>query len=210
MTQQLRHSIGSSLQFICNHPVVLSILGIGALWSLSFEGFGRLWQYHLLHTFTFPSLGNFAPVVWFGIIEIVIALTNILGIEVAKRHVATTSHRSVAWALVLVNSATLVGVVSFALAGEFGVALGALWLITTANGPQIPLMQAWLNQHLAPGLRATVFSMTGQMNALVALLGGPLIGIVATMYSTQLALLLTGLLLVPSLLLVTRTLRSDT
>lgn len=212
--QQMRHTFVSGLRQIRARPVLLNVLGVAALFGVFYAGFGRLWQYHLLHTFTFPplvvpGLGRLAPVVWFGIIEIVIALTSVLGIEVAKRRVDTSSHAGVAWALIAVNACELVGVVGFALAGQFVLALAALWLVTTAAGPRLPLEQAWMNQNLESSVRAMVFSLRGQVDALAAIAGGPILGALATDRGTRVALTVAGLLLLPTLLLYARVARRD-
>jgi MFS transporter, DHA3 family, tetracycline resistance protein len=208
-SRRMRHTIQAGFQLIRFQSALLAIVGIGALSGISSEGFGRLWQYHLLHSFTFPFLGKLAPVVWFGIIETVIALTNVAGIEIARRRVTTTNHRSVAWALCITDGSTIAGIMLFALAGQFALALVALWLITTVNGPHIPLRKAWINQYVGASVRATVFSLDGQVSALAAILGGPLIGAVATKFTTRPALIAAGIILAPALLLYARTLRRD-
>lgn len=204
---QMQRTLVMGFHLIRFHPVLLSILGIGVFSAIAGEGFGRLWQYHLLHTFTFPLLGKLAPIVWFGIMETGIALTNILGIEIAQRRVTTTNQRSVAWGLFLTEGATLLGIGLFALAGQFALALAALWLITTASGPRIPLTQTWIIQQTPSSVRATILSLNAQVSALAAMVGGLLIGAIATTLTTRPALLLSGLLLLPALFLYARTIR---
>jgi DHA3 family tetracycline resistance protein-like MFS transporter len=108
-----------------------------------------------------------------------------------------------------VTAAQVAGVVVFALAGQFAVALAAFWLVTLAGGPRIPLEQAWMNQHLDASVRATVFSLRGQVDALAAILGGPVLGIIATALTTRQALVVCGLILSPALLLYVRSARRD-
>jgi DHA3 family tetracycline resistance protein-like MFS transporter len=205
--RQMGHTVRSGLLLIRLRPVLLSVLGAAALVGVFGAGFGQLWQYHLLHTFTFPRLGVFAPVVWFGIIEAVIALTSVLGIEIARRRVATTSHRAIAVALLAVDGLMLAGALCFALAGWFAVALAGLWLVTTAAGPRIPLENAWMNQSLDASVRATVFSLRGQVQSLAAIAGGPLLGALATTVGTRPTLVAAAVVLAPALLLYARALR---
>jgi DHA3 family tetracycline resistance protein-like MFS transporter len=110
----------------------------------------------------------------------------------------------VAWALVAANACELLGVVAFALSGQFALALAALWLITAAGGPRIPLEQAWMNQNLDASVRATVFSLRGQVDALAAIVGGPILGAIATSGGTRVALVAAGVLLAPTVLLYAR------
>jgi DHA3 family tetracycline resistance protein-like MFS transporter len=205
--RQMGRTVHSGLLLVRLRPVLLSVLGAAALVGVFGASFGQLWQYHLLHTFTFPRLGALAPVVWFGIIEAVIALTSVVGIEIARRRVATTSHRAVAWALLAASTFTLAGALCFALAGWFALALAGLWLVTTAAGPRIPLENAWMNQSLDANVRATVFSVRSQVQSLAAIAGGPLIGALATAFGTRPALVAAGLVLAPALLLYARALR---
>jgi DHA3 family tetracycline resistance protein-like MFS transporter len=212
--QQMGHTLRAGVRVVRQRPVLLNMLGIAALFGVFYAGFGRLWQYHLLHAFTFPTLsvpilGRLASVTWFWIIEAVIALTSVVGIEVARRHVDTTSHGGVAWALFAVTGAQVAGVVVFALAGQFAVALAAFWLVTVAGGPRIPLEQAWMNQHLDASVRATVFSLRGQVDTLAAILGGPVLGAIATDFTTRHALVAAGLILAPALLLYVRGARRE-
>lgn len=139
--------------------------------------------------------------------EIGIALTNIAGIEIVHRCITTTNQRSVAWGLFLIEGATVLGIGLFALSGQFALALAALWLITTANGPRIPLTQTWINQQIPSGVRATILLLHAQAGALAGMVGGLLIGAIATALTTRPALVLSGVLLLPALFLYARTIR---
>ena len=203
--QDMQQTLAEGFQLIRFHPVLLSILGIGIFSGMVGEGFGRLWQYHLLHTFIFPPLAKLAPIAWFGIIETGIAITSILGIEIAQRSVTSTNQQSVAWGLFLTEGAMLLGIGLFALTGQFALALAALWLITTAAGPRIPLTQTWINLQVPSSVRATVLSFNAQVSALAAMVGGLLIGAIATALTTRPALLIAALLLLPALFLYAHT-----
>lgn len=52
--RHMQQTLVRGVHLIRFHPVLLSIVGIGVFSGIAGEGFGRLWQYHLLHTFTFP------------------------------------------------------------------------------------------------------------------------------------------------------------
>jgi len=205
--QQMQQTLGEGFRLIRLSPVLVSILGISAFSGIAEEGFGRLWQYHLLHTFTFPTLGTLAPIVWFGIMEIGIAFANIGGIEIAHRCITLTNQRSVAWGLCITEGVTLLGIGFFALTGQFALALASLWLITTASGPRNPLTQTWINQQTSSSVRATILSFNAQASALAAMGGGLLIGVIATALTTRPALVLAGLLLLPALVLYAYTIR---
>lgn len=205
--QQMRQTLSVSVRLVRLRPVLLTILGIGIFYGMFTPGFDRLWPYHLLHQFTFPSLGGITPVVWFCIIEAGIVVTNWIGIEIVRRCVDTNSQNAVAWALFVVNCLMIASVIGFAVAGQFALALAAFWLFTMAVGPREPLEQAWMNQNLDSSVRATLLSLRGQVNAIAQIVGGPLLGIVATMFATRAALITAGVILSPALLLYVYTVR---
>ncbi len=205
--QQMGHTLRGGVRVIRLRPVLLTILGIGAFYGMFSEGFDRLWQYHLLHRFTLPSLGPFQPIVWFGVIQAGATLLNLGMAELLRRRLDTASHRAVAWALLSLDGVMVAGVLAFALAGQFALALVAYWTVATARGTRSPLEQAWINQSLDSSVRATVFSMRGQVDALAQIVGGPILGVIATAYTTRSSLVAAAVILSPALLLYARTLR---
>ncbi len=58
-----------------------------------------------------------------------------------------------------------------------------------------PVQRAWLNQSPDPVNRATLFSVDGQADALGQIVGGPIIGIVASGVSIRAALVSSAALL---------------
>jgi hypothetical protein len=56
---------------------------------------------------------------------------------------------------------------------------------------------AWLNQNINSNIRATVFSMSSQSNALGQIILGPLTGLVATLFSLRAALVMAWIALLP-------------
>ncbi len=205
--QQMDYTLRTGLRIVRLNAVLLAILSISVFTGVFSAGFDQLWQYYLLHTFTFPALGKLTSVTWFSLIEVCIALTNFCGTEIARRSVDTNSHRAVAVALCMVDGLSVVSVVGFALAGQFFLALAAFLLFTTVRGPRIPLEQVWMNQNIASSTRATIFSLRGQVNAIAQIVGGPLLGLIATLFTTRTALIVAGLILAPTLLLYVRTMR---
>jgi DHA3 family tetracycline resistance protein-like MFS transporter len=188
-------------------PALLTILVIGAIFGASSEGFDRLWTPHLLHDITLPSLGGLSPVLWFGIIRGVGMVLSLLAAEIARRRVVTTSHFSVARALLTVQAGLVASVGVFAVTKSFPLALVALWVIDPLREVKDPLYTAWVNQRLESRVRATVNSMAGQVDALGQILGGPALGLVAENASVAAAILAAAVLLTPGIALFGRTLR---
>jgi DHA3 family tetracycline resistance protein-like MFS transporter len=204
--QQMGHTVRIGVRLVRLRPVLLTILGIAVFTGAFSAGFDQLWNYYLLHRFTFPALGSLISVTWFCIIEAGIVLTNFCGLSVVRRYVDTNDHRSVVIALIVVNSLMVVCVIGFALAGQFALALTAFFLFTMAAGPSRSLGQVWMNQNLDSSVRATLFSLQGQVSAIAQMAGGPLLGIVATRMGAQTALIVAGIILSPPLLFYARSL----
>ena len=59
----------------------------------------------------------------------------------------------------------------------------------------MPVQRAWLNRSLDPSNRATLFSVDGQADALGQIVGGPMIGVVASGISIRAALVVSASLL---------------
>jgi DHA3 family tetracycline resistance protein-like MFS transporter len=171
------------------------------------EGFDRLWTAHILQNFTLPALGHFQPVVWFGFINGVAILLSVIATEITRRRLNTNDHHSVAQALLAINGLLVLGVVAFGLAGNFALALTALWMISPLREMNAPLQAAWINQGLDPKVRATVISMRSQADAIGQIAGGPVVGAVGTILSLGTALVMAGLSLLPALPLYARTIR---
>ncbi|HYN87437.1 MAG TPA: MFS transporter [Ardenticatenaceae bacterium] len=205
--QQMGATLRGGIRLVRVRPVLLTLLAISAIHGMFSEGFDRLWTPHVLANFTFPALGNFEPVIWFGIIQAVGMLISIGANEVARRRVDTTGHHTVARALFAIYALTVATVVVFGLAGNFGLALVAFWATGALRSTSGPLFNAWLNQNLDSSVRATVFSMTAQSNAIGQIAGGPILGVVGTFVSLRAALVAAGLALAPSLPLYARTIR---
>lgn len=190
-------------------PTLLTILAIALIGGAASEGFDRLWRFHLLNGYAFPSAGGFAPVVWFSLINAVALLLTIGATEIARRRIDTDSHRAVARALFASDALLIAGIVAFGLAGNFALAVAAYLAITILRRVAEPLQAAWLNQSLEPRVRATMFSMQGQADALGQIGGGPILGLIATAVSVPIALVAAGGFLTPALVLYARTVRSD-
>ncbi len=207
--RQMSQILHTSLQLIRLRPVLLTILGTGIFYGIFTGGFDRLWPYHLLHRFTFPALGGLTPMLWFCIIEAGIVMTNWLGIEIVRRSVDTNNHDAVAWALFIIDGLQIATIIGFAVAGQLFLALAVFLLFTTAAAPRGPLEQAWILQNIDSNVLATIFSLRGQVSAVAQIVGGPILGMIATTFTTQTALIVAGFILCPPLLLYASTIRRD-
>jgi DHA3 family tetracycline resistance protein-like MFS transporter len=200
---------GTSIGSVRGRPVLLLVLGVSFLYGISNEGFDRLWVLHLLQSTSLPSLAGLDRVVSLGVINAGGLLLAILGTEVVKRRVDTSTSDGAARALALITVLLVGGVVSFGFAESFPIAVGALWAVTLVRELIWPLYAAWLNQGLDPATRATVNSIGSQVGALGEIVGGPALGVLATVRSVQAAIVAAGLLRAPTLLLFARARRLE-
>jgi DHA3 family tetracycline resistance protein-like MFS transporter len=205
----LAETTSSGVRLIRQRPIVLTLLGITAFVGLFSEGYDRLWTAHLLADFRLPALGPFEPVVWFGVITGCSTLLTLGVTEVIKRPLDSNHHRAVANLLLAFTAGLLVSVLCFALAGNFWVALLALWSANVFRNVQEPIFRTWQVQRIDPAVRATVLSIDGQVNALGQIAGGPVVGAIGNI-SLRAALVVAGVALSPALLLLLRAKRQDT
>jgi DHA3 family tetracycline resistance protein-like MFS transporter len=207
---QMRHTFHDGLRVARGRPILLTLLGVSLVAGLASEVFDRLWQVYLLQSFVFPRLGRLEPVVWFGIISMVGMVLGLAGTEIARRRgVESISGQTAARLLLLLSVVRIGGVLGFALAGNFGLALMAFWFGGVVSAISEPVNLAWFNRNLESRSRATVLSMHNQLNAVGQIAGGPILGSVASLVSIRAALIASGLTLFPVPLLYARAARLE-
>lgn len=201
MTRTFQHG----LAVVRGRPILMTILSIGLFYGMSSEAFDRLWEAHFLANLGFPSAGHLSPIVWFGIINAGAMAISLVVAEIALRRVDTRSQVRVSRVLLLTNVILALSVAGFGIAGGFAMGLAAYWVAYSMRVANRPLYTAWMNQSLQPRIRATVFSMSSQLDALGQIIGGPLIGLVGTAVSLGAAMLASSATLIPALILYART-----
>ena len=77
----------------------------------------------------------------------------------------------------------------------------AYWLVSKFSEARGPIYDAWMNQNVDSKIRATVFSMCAQADAVGQIAGGPILGLIATAISLRISIILAGLILIPTLFL---------
>ncbi len=87
------------------------------------------------------------------------------------------------------------------LAAVLAVAVAAILLVSITRNVLGPLYNAWVNQRLDSDTRATVISMSGQVDAIGQIASGPLAGLVS-LWSVQAAIAFASFLLTPALPLI--------
>jgi hypothetical protein len=173
---------GTSLRSIRSSPLLLIFTGIAAAAGASSEGFDRLWEAHLLTSFTFPALGSLQPVVWIGVLNGVGALLGIAAIQTITR-LDTNDDKRVARLLLVLQCGWVLSVLVFGLTTSFVVAAIAVWSKRVVDSMSEPLFNTWQTRVIPSHIRATVLSAFGQGDALGQVLGGPVVGAIGTAWS---------------------------
>ena len=207
--QNMLHTFREGLSTIRRRPSLLTILSIGFIYGLYSEGLDRLWTKHILDNFAFPTLIELQPVVWIGLVRAVSMLLSVAAVEVVQRKVDTQSHSSIARALFFISAILIASLFGFALAGTLALALLFYWIIDVARDVIGPTYTAWVNQRLDSRVRATVISMSGQVDAIGQIAGGPVVGLIGNWLSVRAALIASSLILSPVLVLYRRAMRQD-
>ena len=192
-------TVRDARELVRRQPILLVLLATGLFYGLYSEGFDRLWTPHLLESFPGPWQTGPQPVVWFGLIRAVMLLVSLGATEVARRRVDTARSVPLARGLMLNAVLIILCLAGFGLTRSFWVAVALYWLIGALRNIAAPLHTAWLNLTIdQPRVRATIFSVSGQADAIGQITGGPVVGAVGNA-SIRAALVSSALLLSPVL-----------
>jgi DHA3 family tetracycline resistance protein-like MFS transporter len=190
--------------------VVRTIALVALVVGLASEAFDRLWTVRVLESFTLPDVAGFdGAVVWFTAIALTGTLVSLVVSLVVNRvapRLVGAEHPT--WLLASLVGLQVVFVLAVALGGSIWLVLAALWGRGAAGALAAPIRSAWLNRHLESRTRATVISMTSQLDAVGQVVGGPPLGALANRTSTSTALVASAVVLSPAVLLYAR-LRPD-
>ena len=207
--QAMTSTLRQSTRLLRHSPLLLTIVVVALFGGMSSEGFDRLNVAHFLQDFSMPSFGPLAPVAWFGVMKIVATLLGLVVVEIARRLMAQESSKTLVRVLLALDVLLVASMVAFGLARGFVLALVAYWGVSILRTTSNPLYTAWLTRSAPAELRATVISMSGQMDALGQVAAGPVVGVIGLLRSLRVALVMTGMLLSPAVLLYASALRKE-
>lgn len=102
-----------------------------------------------------------------------------LAVEVTRRRVDMVSKESLMRALQVISVLLVVSICALALAAQWWLALLLYCVERALHAGSQPLYYTWLNLHIdQPHVRATIFSINSQMDAIGQVFGGPTSGAV--------------------------------
>ena len=202
--QHMVHTFNEGLKAVKARPRLISILGIGLFYGLYSEGFDRLWVKHLLDTFEIPVVFGNNQIAFFAALRIVGSILTILTVRFVEKRVDSGSPLAIGRAMMIVTGLISAAMISFAISPLLPLTLILYLIINVFRSVSSPLYTGWVNQKLDPQTRATVHSMTSQVDAFGQIAGGPSVGMVARFFSVIAAITTSGFLLLPAMFLVGR------
>ncbi len=206
--QKMGDTFREGVRLVRSRPTLISILGVGIFFGLFSEGWDRLWQAHLLHTFDLASVTVLTPLIWIALLGVVESLLSVGAMEIMRRRVDTNSPPSLTRAVFWLTAMMVTGITLYGLAPHIGVALAMFFVFAVARSLIGPLFATWSNQHIDSQVRATVLSLQSQTDAIGQIVGGPPIGGIGQL-SLRAAFVASGLILSPALILLHRVRRAE-
>ena len=192
-----------------SRPVLLSVLGIGFIYGLYSEGWDRLWVKYLVDNFTLPSLFGMNEVAFFGFLRAGGMLLAILATRQVEKRLDANHAPSIARAMVWITVFLSISIFTFAFSPALAISILAVLAVGVLRDVMGPLYNAWVNQRLDSNTRATVISMSGQVDAIGQIASGPVAALIS-LSSVRAAITMASLLLTPALPLIARANRLHT
>ncbi|MGM8273564.1 tetracycline efflux MFS transporter TetA(P) [Clostridium perfringens] len=199
--KKMVYTFKSGLKFVKSKSIIMILLAVTLFYGLSSEGYDRLSNAHFLQDTTLPKFGNLSSVTWFGIFGILGMILSFIVMHFMAKNLKNEDNRKNGKLLLCINILYISSMLIFALTRNFSLMLIAYLATNTFRIINEPIFSAWLNGHIDDNSRATVLSINGQMNSLGQILGGPIIGIIATNISVSIGIVCTSLLVAPVLVL---------
>src|SRR3954451_10264374 len=197
---ELRTTAMRGGRFAWGQPIIMLLIGVELFMGTSSEGFDRLKEAHFLRDVGLPAIGHLSPVIWFGSFWLAGMILNIAAIGSLIRRVEREGRGIVARYLFGFTLLELAAMLLFALTGSTWLAIAGLLGVFFARNMAGPLYDTWLTEQITDStVRATVFSITGQANAIGQAGGGPVLGVLGNVWGIRSALGAGALAIAPAL-----------
>lgn len=209
----MRASLKRGIAAIRRSRVVTMMVLIALFVGLSSEAVDRLWVDRILSDFTLPPVAGLDPlVVWFTAFALVGNLISlIVSITVNRLAHKAVNERHPNRLMAGLMATQVAGIAVLAVSPFAALALSGLWMREAARDLAYPIQMAWLNRNLEADSRATVLSMSSQVESLGQVVGGPSIGAVGSRIGVSAALMTSAAVLSPTIWLyrMLKRLRTD-
>jgi DHA3 family tetracycline resistance protein-like MFS transporter len=187
------------IQLALGKPILLTFALIAVFVGLYSEGYDRLSEAHFINQFRFPSLGFEGDplVLWFALMRVTGLILAVGSIEIIKYRLKKNQNYGSTRYLIGIYGIISLGLLIFAFSEKFFLSILAVLAIDTMRSITGPLIDTFINSHIRSEVRATMLSMTAQLDAFGQMLGGPLVGFIGNFHSIRAALTASSLLLLP-------------
>jgi DHA3 family tetracycline resistance protein-like MFS transporter len=207
---EMRTTAAAGARYARAAPVIVLLVGVVVFTGASSEGFDRLNEAHFLRDVGLPAVGHLSPVVWFGIFWLVGMVNGFIGTTYLIRRFERDGAEAISAALLGCAVFQLGAMLVFALAWSPWTAIAALLGVFLARNLASPLYTIWLNEQITDSrVRATVFSISGQADAIGQAAGGPVLGAIGNIWGIRAALVAGATALAPAAALYARASRTD-
>jgi DHA3 family tetracycline resistance protein-like MFS transporter len=186
-------------------PVIMLLVGVELFMGMSSEAFDRLKEAHFLRDVGLPAVGDLGPVIWFGVFWLAGMILGFSAIGPVIKRVERGGRGAVTQFLFGFTVVELAAMLAFALTASTWTAIAAMLGVFCARDLSGPLYDTWLNAQITDSsVRATVFSITGQANAIGQAGGGPVLGVIGNVWGIRAALAAGASAIAPALALYGR------
>jgi len=198
--KEMRTTAAAGARYARAAPVILLLIAVAVFMGASSEAFDRLKEAHFLRDVGLPAIGSLQPVVWFGIFYLVGMINGFIGTTLLIRRVERRGLATISTSLLCCAAFELAAMLVFALAWSPWIAIVAVLGVFLARNLANPLYTIWLNDQVTDSsVRATVFSITGQGDAVGQAAGGPVLGVIGNVWGIRAALAAGAFAILPAL-----------
>jgi len=198
--REMRATATAGARYARAAPVIVLLVTVAVFMGASSESFDRLKEAHFLRDVGLPAVGSLSPVVWFGILWLIGMINGLIGTTLLIRRVERRGLATISRSLLACAAFQLAALLLFALAWSPWIAIVGVLGVFLARNLASPLYTIWLNEQITDSsVRATVFSISGQGDAIGQAAGGPGIGLIGNVWGIRAALTAGALVLLPAL-----------
>jgi MFS transporter, DHA3 family, tetracycline resistance protein len=166
------------------------------------EGFDRLWISHFLEASNISMLTDEKLVVIMGGIQFIVVLVSFAALHFMNRSSIHQNLKRIYIVLFVASFLIVISLIGFAYSTYVISLLIFYVIIQVTRQVMYPLEDIWLNKIIPDSsIRATFFSVKGQVDAIGQIGGGPVIGVVASGFTIKVAIIVSAVLLTPVLFL---------
>ncbi|WP_389221176.1 MFS transporter [Cytobacillus mangrovibacter] len=172
------------------------------------EGFDRLWLTHFLEASRLSFFSERSIVLVTGGIQFLVVVGSFIVLNIINNS-SIHKHLHLIYISLFIGSLLIISsLIGFSYSTSIIALLGFYLIIQMVRQIMQPLEEIWLNTIIPESsVRATFFSMKGQIDAIGQISGGPIIGGVASIFSIKTAILISAVLLSPVLYLLRKALK---